>query len=90
MILFQYLKSNVKFKTDNQVLSGDQAKWTDETTKTKSNYLRMCLFSFTKLEVEQVNLKVVRMVRNGRWRVERGVCVVGGGRGRCHEEWLGG
>ena len=33
MILFQYLKSNVKFKTDNQVLSGDQAKWTDETTK---------------------------------------------------------
>jgi len=33
LILFQYLKSNVKFKTDNQVLSGDQAKWTDETTK---------------------------------------------------------
>jgi len=41
--------------------------WTDETTKkTKSNYLRMCLFSFTMLEVEQVNLKVVRMVENRR------------------------
>ena len=33
MILFQYLKSNVKFKTDNQVLTSDQTKWTDENTK---------------------------------------------------------
>merc|ERR1712066_1154665 len=33
LILFQYLKSNVKFKTDNQVLSSEQSKWTDETTK---------------------------------------------------------
>ena len=33
LILFQYLKSNVKFKTDQQVLSGDKAKWTEETTK---------------------------------------------------------
>ena len=33
MILFQYLKSNVKFKTDNQVLSSDQTKWTEENTK---------------------------------------------------------
>jgi len=33
LILFQYLKSNVKFKTDHQVLNSDQSKWTDETTK---------------------------------------------------------
>jgi len=33
LILFQYLKSNVKFKSDNQTLSGDQDRWIGETTK---------------------------------------------------------
>ena len=33
LILFQYLKSNVKFKTDNQALSSDQDKWIGETTR---------------------------------------------------------
>jgi len=33
LILFQYLKSNVKFKSDNQTLSGDQDRWVGETTK---------------------------------------------------------
>ena len=33
LILFQYLKSNVKFKTDAQALSSDQDKWIGETTR---------------------------------------------------------
>lgn len=33
LILFHYLKSEVKFKTDSQKLSSDQEKWTDETSK---------------------------------------------------------
>ena len=33
LILFQYLKSNVKFKTDSQALNSEQEKWTNETTK---------------------------------------------------------
>lgn len=33
LILFQYLRSNVKFKTDNQALSSDQDKWIGENTK---------------------------------------------------------
>ena len=33
LILFQYLKSNVKFKTDAQALSSDQDKWIGETSK---------------------------------------------------------
>jgi len=31
LILFQYLKSNVKFKTDSQTLDSAQTKWVDET-----------------------------------------------------------
>merc|ERR1719481_1919880 len=30
LILFQYLKSNVKFKTDTQTLDTSQTKWVDE------------------------------------------------------------
>ena len=30
LILFQYLKSTVKFKNENQILSDDQAKWVSE------------------------------------------------------------
>ena len=33
LILFQYLKSNVKFKTDAQALSSDQDKWIGENTR---------------------------------------------------------
>jgi len=31
LILFQYLKSNVKFKTDSQTLDSSQSKWIEET-----------------------------------------------------------
>merc|ERR1719427_784732 len=31
LILFQYLKSNVKFKTDSQTLESSQTKWIEET-----------------------------------------------------------
>ena len=33
LILFQYLKSNVKFKTDTQVLSDDQSRWVEKSKK---------------------------------------------------------
>jgi len=33
LILFQYLKSTVKFKTDSQVLSDEQSKWVENSTK---------------------------------------------------------
>lgn len=32
LILFQYLQSSVKFKTESQVLTTDQTKWIEETT----------------------------------------------------------
>ena len=32
LVLFQYLQSNVKFKTDAQVLQEDQRRWIEETT----------------------------------------------------------
>jgi len=33
LIVFQYLQTSVKFKTDTQVLSSDQGKWIDEQRK---------------------------------------------------------
>jgi len=33
LILFQYLKSTVKFKTDSQVLSDDHSRWVETSTK---------------------------------------------------------
>jgi len=33
LILFQYLKSTVKFKTDSQVLTDDQSRWVEKSTK---------------------------------------------------------
>uniref|UniRef100_A0AAR2KM22 Death domain-containing protein n=1 Tax=Pygocentrus nattereri TaxID=42514 RepID=A0AAR2KM22_PYGNA len=48
LILFQYLKGQVKFKSSNCVLNDDQTAWMEETTKLVyqvSAFTAICLFS---------------------------------------------